>query len=94
METQSTKGWPEIKGVRLFPIHEMCEGCAKVIAFDEFDGFFCCVYYKPEIFWGNRGGCAVATHIDFSNGEVQQGKKRAGQQKGLSKKEKAKRAGR
>lgn len=92
MKTQSTREWPEIKGVRLFPIHKMCEGCAKVTAFEGFDGSFCCVYHKPEIFWGNRGGCAVATHMDFSN-DTTQGKVRAGQQKGSGKK-KARRAGR
>jgi hypothetical protein len=85
MQIVETRGQPEIKGVKLSPIHEMCKGCAKVIVFDEFDGSFCRVYRQPEIFWGNRGGCTMATHMDFSKDAVQ-GKVRAGQQKGLGKK--------
>ena len=70
---------PQIRGVPLEPIHERCNGCAKVIAFDGFDGLFCSIYRKPSVFW-DRGGCAMATHVDFSVNK-EQGKKRAGQQK-------------
>ncbi len=89
MQTQNAKLWPEIKGIRLFPIHEKCIGCVKVIVFEEFDGTYCRVYANPTALW--HRGCPVATHVDWGNNEAQQGKKRAGQQK--SRKKKAKRAG-
>lgn len=86
MKIQCTQGWPEFRGIRLHPIHEKCEGCAKVIDFDECDGSYCRVYANPPALWYR--GCTMATHITWGNGETEQGKKRAGQQK--SKKKKAK----
>jgi len=84
MQTAETKSWPEIQGIRLFPVHEKCIGCAKVTAFEGFDGSYCCVYANPTALWYR--GCTVATHIDWSSSEQQQGKVRAGQQKSRKKK--------
>ncbi len=70
MKINSTKGWPELEcGIRLFPIHEKCEGCAKVIVFDEFSDSYCRVYANPRALW--HRGCAMATHVDWGSNEVQ-----------------------
>lgn len=90
MKIENVRGWPEFGGIRLSPIHEKCEGCAKTIVSDEFDSSYCRIYANPPALW--RRGCTMATHVTWGDNDTG-GRKRVGQQKG-SRKKKAKRAGR
>ncbi|MBI9078176.1 MAG: PxxKW family cysteine-rich protein [Pseudodesulfovibrio sp.] len=48
------------KGVVMEPIVEKCEGCERIVPFE--DEKYCPTYAQPEIKWA-KGVCNFATHV-------------------------------
>lgn len=62
------------------PLHEKCvedKGCERA---NRGQGV-CPVYISPKSWWESKGGCPMATHIDFSPEGDEREKIRVGQQK-------------